>query len=288
MANSILYRKLLNNVGESYRYSDDIPFTQPLHHHEECELIIFTGGSGKEYIGDAVVDYKPGDITLIGSNIPHLHLCNSLLCRSQEKSSCDILQFPLTLFPANMEVIQEFFDINILLNESLYGVRFDLGNSIKLLRRILNRIKSEQGIKRIILLYEVLGMLSLSKNRKKISSLNNFNSTILKCAINDPIDKTYSYLRSNFKRNVFLNEIAEYIGLNPTSLCRLFKQKTGKTIFTVLNEIRIEYACKLLTHSNLTNAEIAYEIGYNNLSYFNKVFKFIVGETPMGYKKCLK
>ena len=58
--------------------------------------------------------------------------------------------------------------------------------------------------------------------------------------------------------------------------------------FYVLNEIRIEYACKLLLHSNLTISEIAYEVGYNNLSYFNKVFKTITKQTPIEYKNSLK
>ncbi len=60
--------------------------------------------------------------------------------------------------------------------------------------------------------------------------------------------------------------------------------KTGKTIITVLNEIKIEYACKLLTVSHLSNAQIAYECGFNNISYFNKVFKSITKQTPTEYK----
>ena len=63
---------------------------------------------------------------------------------------------------------------------------------------------------------------------------------------------------------------------------------SGKTLFTVLNEIRIAYACSLLLYSDLNNSQIAYEAGYNNLSYFNKTFKLILHQTPTEYRNNLK
>lgn len=286
MENSILYRKIIHEVGRSFSYNGNAPFTQPLHYHNECELIFITAGSGKEYIGDAVNDYNIGDLTLIGSNTPHLHLCNSQMNNKQEKSSCNILQFPLSVFPSNMNEIQEFYEIYVLLKESVHGIRFKLGNDVKKINRIMNRINHERGIKRIIYLYEILDILCKCQYRQIISS----NVPILASdsTEQDPVDKVYSYIRSNFKKTVQLKFISEYVGLNPTSLCRLFKQKTGKTIFGVLNETRVEYACKLLLYSNLTNSEIAYTIGFNNISYFNKVFKSIIKQTPIEYKNSIK
>lgn len=286
MKDSILYRKIIHKTGQSFSYNDNTPFTQPLHYHNEFELIYFTAGSGKEYIGDTVICYKSGDLTLIGSKTPHLHLCDSLTNHSLEKSSCNILQFPLSVFPTNMSEIQEFYDIDILLKESSHGIRFRIGSEANKLNRIMNRINREQGIKRIISLYEILNILSNCRNRDTISSLN-FQIPTLNYNANDPVDRIYSYIRSNFRKSINLKLIAEYVKLNPTSLCRLFKHKTGKTIFYVLNEIRIEYACKLLLHSNLTSSQIAYEVGYNNLSYFNKVFKTITKQTPIEYKNSL-
>lgn len=51
---------------------------------------------------------------------------------------------------------------------------------------------------------------------------------------NDPIEKIYTYLHIHFKEAMELKKLSSYIGLNPTSICRLFKMKTGKTIITVL------------------------------------------------------
>ena len=64
METSILYRKILHKTGESFSYNPHSPFNMPLHLHEEYELIYIISGSGKEYIGDTVIDYNPGDLTL--------------------------------------------------------------------------------------------------------------------------------------------------------------------------------------------------------------------------------
>ena len=52
-------------------------FVLPLHKHAEYELMIFTHGSGKQFVGESVAPYAEGDVALIGSYVPHLHLCKS-------------------------------------------------------------------------------------------------------------------------------------------------------------------------------------------------------------------
>ena len=60
-----------------------------------------------------------------------------------------------------------------------------------------------------------------------------------------------------------LKDVADFVGQNPTSLCRYFKKSTDKSIFQVLAEIRIEYACKLLANSDF----LRYPCSYIKLCY---------------------
>lgn len=281
MEKTILYRKLCHSTGESFSISHNTPFTMPLHSHEEYELIYIISGTGKEYIGDTVTDYYPGELTLIGSNVPHLHLCNSCTEKNKPKSSCHLLQFPISVFPSHISDIQEMHSINTLLQESMCGIRFHSKETIKKTVRILNRFNHAQGTERIIMLYKILDLLSKCNDRKTVSPIR-CNIDIQQC--NDPVERIYRYLQTNFKESIELEKVSSYIGQTSTSVCRLFKQKTGKTVFTVLNEIRIGHACRLLSATNLTNAQIAYECGFNNISYFNKVFKSITLMTPKEYK----
>ena len=85
MKTSILYRKILYSADESFSYNRHIPFTLPLHYHDDYELIYIASGSGKEYIRDGLSEYKAGDLMLIGKNIPHFHLSDAFYNNSSLK-----------------------------------------------------------------------------------------------------------------------------------------------------------------------------------------------------------
>ncbi|NDV95438.1 AraC family transcriptional regulator [Dysgonomonas sp. 521] len=89
---------------------------------------------------------------------------------------------------------------------------------------------------------------------------------------------------SNFYHHI-LQEIAGYVNQNPSALCRSFKQRTDKSIFQCLAEIRIEHACRLLSYLNLTVSQIAYESGYNNIPYFIKQFHALTERNPKEYRE---
>lgn len=285
MRTKVLYNKIVHKVEHSFSYSSNMQFTMPLHCHSEYELIFITKGHGMEFIGDSVKEYFAGDLVLIGANVPHLHLCDSVTNKSiKEKSLCEILQFPHSIFPEHMEYIQEYSSINNILNRSSQGVKFTSKALIKNVLKIMMSINKQHGINRIISLFKILNLLGNSKDIYTFSSLKyertyNFQTT------NEPVTKIYNYLNINFKKNVTLNEIANYVQMTPASLCRYFKHKTNNTIFEYLNKIRVEYACKLLVHSNLSISQIAYDVGFNNLSHFNKQFRIITKQTPTRYRK---
>lgn len=283
----ILYRTIVHNARQSFSHNEDIPFNLPFHCHEEYELIYIVSGKGKEYIGDSMNEYQAGDLMLIGSNTPHLHLCDPTTGKNDKGQRCDILYFPESIFPANMEHIEEYATIHSLLKENTYGIKFQSKETIEKVHRAMKSLNNKKGIERIISLYKILDILSTSEKKVNISSLD-FQIPTNHYSLNDPVSHIYTYLKSNFRNTISLKSIANYTKQNTNSLCRLFKSKTGKTIFYVLNEIRIEYACRLLRHSNLTTAQIAYEVGFNNLSHFNKTFKSFMHQTPTEYKNALQ
>ena len=92
-------------------------------------------------------------------------------------------------------------------------------------------------------------------------------------------------LYNNFREKVVLKDVADFVGQNPTSLCRYFKKSTDKSIFRVLAEIRIEYACRLLANSDLTITEVAFSSGYNTPTLFFEQFQKIIHFTPAEYRR---
>ena len=86
-------------------------------------------------------------------------------------------------------------------------------------------------------------------------------------------------------KKINTKEIAAIAYLSEHSFCRYFKSKTGKTYSNFLHEIRIKHACKLLTESKLTIAQIINECGFVNFTNFFRYFKQINGKTPAEYQK---
>lgn len=234
METKVLYKKIIHEVEHSFSYSSNVQFTMPLHCHNEYELIFITKGHGLEFIGDSVKEYIAGDLILIGANVPHLHLCDSVTDKSiKEKSCCEILQFPYNIFPKYIQDIQEYSSIYHVLSNSVYGIKFTSRNLIEKVLKAMKTINKQHGINRIISLFNILDLLGKSKEISLISSLK-YTVPINYQTKNEPISKIYSYINSNFRKNIILIEIANYVKMSPASICRYFKNKTNKTIFEYL------------------------------------------------------
>jgi AraC-like DNA-binding protein len=80
-------------------------------------------------------------------------------------------------------------------------------------------------------------------------------------------------------------EIAYRFDMSGSAFSRLIKKWTGMTFVNILNEIRVAHATKMLINSTDTISEIAYQCGFNNLSYFNKIFKEKKKVGPKQYRK---
>ncbi|MFB5761301.1 bifunctional transcriptional activator/DNA repair enzyme AdaA [Paenibacillus medicaginis] len=95
-------------------------------------------------------------------------------------------------------------------------------------------------------------------------------------------------LVNQYKQNLKLNDVAEQVGLSPFYLERLFKKETSETPRTFLEKVRIDKAVQLLQTTNMTNLEIGYEVGFQSLSNFYKVFRSLKGCSPSEFRKMSK
>lgn len=102
------------------------------------------------------------------------------------------------------------------------------------------------------------------------------NSQIIRMAVQNVND--------NYKNKISLKTVAERLHTNPSYLSTLFKNEMGVTFTDYLNQIRINRSCELLTNTNLNLIDISLQIGYDDQSYYSKVFKKLKGVTPKDYR----
>lgn len=102
------------------------------------------------------------------------------------------------------------------------------------------------------------------------------------------IKKCLKYINNNYSRKIKLSELSDLIHVSENYFCGYFKKFTGITPFEQINETRVKKAAALLSDSDLTVSEVAVKCGFENLSYFTRKFKSIVGCTPIDYRKAKK
>ncbi len=104
----------------------------------------------------------------------------------------------------------------------------------------------------------------------------------------EQIIKIQEWLQKHYKQAISFKDIAQKFDLSVRSFNRRFRNAADKTPLEYLQEIRLEQAKSLLKHSNLTVAEIAYEIGYQDTSSFTSLFKRTNSVTPKEYRHLVR
>ena len=102
------------------------------------------------------------------------------------------------------------------------------------------------------------------------------------------VTKAKAYIHENQAEELSLNRVAGVVNTSSFYFCKLFKRCTGMTFTNYVSRIRIEKAKNLLLNPNLRISEIGYEVGFQSLTHFNRVFKKIIGQSPTAYRGQLK
>jgi YesN/AraC family two-component response regulator len=96
--------------------------------------------------------------------------------------------------------------------------------------------------------------------------------------------KAIRYISKNYASNITLNDVAEQVHLNPAYFSSLFKQSTGSSFKEYLNMVRIEESKRLLSNTDYSIMDISQAVGFEDQSYFTKIFKKYTGLTPREYR----
>ena len=99
------------------------------------------------------------------------------------------------------------------------------------------------------------------------------------------IAKAKKYIHENLDQALPLGEVARVAGLSESHFCRLFKEATDLTLTDYINRCRIDWAKRELLRPEVRVSEIAYRIGYQSLSQFNRSFARITGTSPTNYRR---
>ncbi len=260
-------------VARTYRTPN---FEVPWHQHVEYELILFTEGYGKCYIGNYIGDFAIGDIFFLGANLPHTF-------QKAEKdlvTSAVVVQFHGDFWGDDFINLPESKSIKEFFKISAKGLKIsDNGNPR--LGILIKALEDAEGFSRIIKLAECLELMSTAYTYTLLSIQNLENLSQKQ----DRINAVFQFTLKNFQNVITLKEIAKIACMSVPAFCMYFRKSTKKTYINFVNELRIGHACKLLMDTQKDIMNICYESGFNTLTNFHKQFLKLKFTTPSAYRK---
>lgn len=261
---------------------DDEPyFYDKLHQHPELQLTWIVKGEGTLIYGDYLGEFKPNEVYLMGSNVPHVFRSRA---EYYENDGLRILAksifFKPDLIRKGQAILPELSQLEGLLLAADRGLKINPEESQKLIYQIdeVFRANPISRLGQTLCLVDELGKTEL----QPLSQLPQKSITENQ---GRRLDDVFKFTLENYHRPIQLEEVAEVVHMNKAAFCRYFKQHTRKTYLNFLNEIRLQKATELLRTTELSIAQIAYEVGFNNLSNFNRTFKVRVGMSPTKFKQ---
>ena len=271
----VRYETINNDKGSSFRALHINVPTRDLkweyHYHPEIELVCVRGGSGSRHVGYNTSNYQNGDLVLIGSNIPH----SGFGLNSFDPHEEIVLQFKeeIIQFPKEVDEMQT---VQKLINLAQFGILFK-DEAKDIAEPMMLEILETTGSKRYLLLLELLIELS-SQHTYELLNKEIMPHTIVD-KNKDRLQAIFTYIENNYQSGIDINEISSQTNLTLPAFSNFFK-KTMKITFTdFVNQYRIDKACAVLLQGK-NISEACYNVGYNNISYFNRTFKKYMGRTP--------
>lgn len=278
MKAKLLERFIDINRSVSVQNYSSSNFLNVLHYHPEYELDIIKKGTGIRFIGDSIERFEPGDIVLMGKELPHLWQNDTAYFEKDTalRAEAVVIHFGVNLETA-IQAMPEMKAISKMLDIASFGISFPKSTNKKIAEKI-EKLGSLSGHFQVISLIDILACLCNGSKYKVLSSAGYLNT--IKDIHVARMEPVYHYVMKNFKKDIPLDTVAELANMNPSSFSRYFSNYHKKTFTKFLNQIRIGYACKLLIENNQNIGSICYESGFNNISNFNRIFREIKKMTP--------
>jgi len=250
------------------------------HQHKEYELHLITASSGRFFVGDYIGEFRPGNLVLIGPNLPHNWVSRDLPKEGIQSRDFS-LQFADEPFRNSCRYIPELQQALPLLDRSKHGIEFYGISDFAL--QLLRRIKSTTGLHSFKEFLNLIIKLSKHEDYRLLSSSQLQSFTV--DSSNKRFSETIEYLKKNFDSDLTMAEMADKMGMESSKFSRNFKKETGYNFTSYVNRLRINSACNLLAETNQNVSTICYRVGYNTIANFNRRFFQIKKVTPKEYRK---
>ncbi|KPY38145.1 AraC family transcriptional regulator [Pseudomonas syringae pv. primulae] len=267
-------------------YEHDYPYALARwNHHPEFEIHLIRRGSGKLVAGDYIGGFDAGHVALIGPDLPHDWIGD--LAPGEHLPGRDVvLQFDGAALLALRKTLPELGELQRLFEQARRGLEFTGATAVQA-ARLMEDIGAAQGLERLILFLQLINALVKAPSQEAHLLASSCYAPTLDARSAERINEAFDYLLSELTNDIRLSVIAQRLEMTDPGFSRFFKRNTGHGFIELMRKLRIQRACRLLLQSDMSVSDICFEVGYANLSNFNRHFRVETGQTPSDYRRAM-
>lgn len=252
-------------------------YYMPYHWHRHYEIIHILTGAFHLTLDNDTRTYRAGDVIFITDGTLH--------GGSPQDNDCvyDCIVFDLQILVKNNHIctkhIEDIMGHRIVIHTLLTEYTPSILPVIDNLTDALSGKKTGYEFMTQGYLYQLIGIIlenhlyqEDNTNRKSAERLHSLKNVL-------------AYISENYYNNISLDSLAKIAGMNPKYFCRYFRSMTERTPIDYLNYYRIECACEMLLTKDISVRDTAISCGFNDESYFIKIFHKYKGITPRQFTK---
>ncbi|MBD9595086.1 AraC family transcriptional regulator [Ensifer sp. ENS06] len=277
------FEHIVTGVNETFLWRlDNYPWERNVwNFHPEIEIHLIRKASGLAFVGDHIGQFGPGYLTVIGSNLPHDWVTVTEPDEIIEGRDI-VMQFHPDRMREITDALPEFAELEAFFARAERGLVFHNEARAKG-ADLIERMGSLKGLSRFSLFIQLLDLLVNTEEYELLSSpefapeLDQQSLDVLRGAL--------AFIYENIATDIHLADLARQAGMSETAFSRFFKKNTGNTFTDHVNKLRIWQACKLLAETDVPITDICFEVGYLNISNFNRTFLRQHKMTPSAYRR---
>lgn len=250
-------------------------------YHDYLEISNIINGTGVFYISNKEYHLAKHDLVVIGSDEVHTFLAS-------KNASLDI--FSIFFLPEvlsapieddiSFDIIRPFYNST---NHVIRSSDIDYDKMSEIMLEMYRLEKSKPKYFKLSIrfhLFELLLLLLFHYDDNALFSTDSKDKAYRRRAIIHRLNKVFSLVENNYHEQISLDYVASICNMSKNYFCRFFHEVTGNSFIDYLNKFRINKAKYLLLNSDLSITQIAFDVGFNNLGYFFRVFRKYANLSP--------
>lgn len=250
--------------------------------HVEYEIHLIRKGTGHFKIGGQIGKFKAGQVSIIGSQVPHDWVSD--LRKNQIIKERDVvIQFSREWIEKVKHVIPEVSDFEKILDQAQRAIIF-AESAAEILGPLINTLTKTTGIEQVTQFFEILNKMSQSLEAERQYILEDSYSIESTPQARLVAEKGVSYIFTNIDKKILLSDAAKLSFMSESTFSRIFKLASGLNFSEMIRKLRIENGCKLLSTTDLSVSTIAQKSGFQNQSNFNRQFLKETQITPRQFR----